>query len=173
MILKHADNLSSTLQHKSMPAAEGQQVAAMTVSTLESVRSDESSDLFWEKVIHKATALKVNKLQLPRCRKCTRRYEGLSGSDFPETPKAYFRQCCYEALDLIICCIQNRFDQPGYKIYHSLETQLMKACNQEEWDEDLQAVLLPQGRFQPRSPAHSTWNLCCALQAGEWRHHRA
>ena len=75
MILKHADNLSSTLQHKSMSAAESQQAAAMTVSTLESVRSDGCFDLFWETVIHKATALKV---KLPRCRKCTRRYdEGL------------------------------------------------------------------------------------------------
>ena len=147
MILKHADNLSSTLQHKLMSAAEGPHVAAMTVSTLESVQSDESSDLFWEKVIHKATALKVNKPQLPRCRKRTIRYdEGLSSGDFPETPEAYFRQCCYEALDLIILyyIIQNRFDQPGYKIYHSLETLLMKACNQDQWEEDLEEVLLLQ-----------------------------
>ena len=61
MILKHADNLSSTLQHKSMLAAEGQQVAAMTVSTLKSVRNDESFDLF----NLTATSLKVSELQLP------------------------------------------------------------------------------------------------------------
>ena len=51
MILKHADNLSRTLQHKSMSAGEGQQVAAMTASTLKSVQNDESFDLFWEKSI--------------------------------------------------------------------------------------------------------------------------
>ena len=58
--------------------------------------------------------------------------EGLSTSDFLETPKAYFRQCYYEALA--------RFNQYGYKIYHCLETLMMKACKQEKWEEDLQAV---------------------------------
>ena len=50
MILRHADNLSSTLQHKSMSAAEGQQVALMTVQTVNSIRTEESFDLFWFKV---------------------------------------------------------------------------------------------------------------------------
>ena len=34
LILRHTDNLSSTLQHKSMSAAEGQEIARMTVDTL-------------------------------------------------------------------------------------------------------------------------------------------
>ena len=50
MILRHADNLSSTLQHKSMSAAEGQQVALMTVQTVNSIRTEESFHLFWLKV---------------------------------------------------------------------------------------------------------------------------
>ena len=33
-----------------MSAAEGQEVAALTVSTLQSIRSDEMFGLFWEKV---------------------------------------------------------------------------------------------------------------------------
>ena len=47
MILKHSDNLSSTLQHKSLSAAEGQYIAQMTIETLKSVRCDDSFDLFW------------------------------------------------------------------------------------------------------------------------------
>ena len=50
IILRHADNLSSTLQHKSMFAAEGQQVAYMIVQTMNSIRTEESFDLFWLKV---------------------------------------------------------------------------------------------------------------------------
>ena len=49
MILRHTDNLSSTLQKSSLSAAEGQQVAQMTVATIKSLRSDESFDIFWEK----------------------------------------------------------------------------------------------------------------------------
>ena len=42
--------MSHTLQNKSLSAAEGQQVAQMTIQTIKSVRSDEAFDLFWEKV---------------------------------------------------------------------------------------------------------------------------
>ena len=38
VILRHADNLSKSLQTKDMSAAEGQIVAAMTNSTLKSMR---------------------------------------------------------------------------------------------------------------------------------------
>ena len=35
LVLRHSDNLSRTLQHKSFSAAEGQHVAAMVVHTLQ------------------------------------------------------------------------------------------------------------------------------------------
>ena len=59
LILRHSDNLSSTLQHKSLSAAEGQQVAHMTVQTFKSIRDDNSYDLFWKRV-----DLKVKRLIL-------------------------------------------------------------------------------------------------------------
>ena len=46
LILRHTDNLSSTLQHKSMSAAEGQEIARMTVDILKSIRNNESFDIF-------------------------------------------------------------------------------------------------------------------------------
>ena len=64
-ILRHTDNLSSTLQHKTLSAAEGQQVAIMTIATLTSLRSDTSFDLFWDIM---ALKLNVNEPQLPRRR---------------------------------------------------------------------------------------------------------
>ena len=38
------------MQHVDISAAEGQEVAALTVSTLQSIRSDEMFDLFWVKI---------------------------------------------------------------------------------------------------------------------------
>ena len=57
MVLKHSDDLSSTLQHKSMPAAGGQEIARVTIQTLESLHND---NLYWTKVnpfalLHHAT----------------------------------------------------------------------------------------------------------------------
>ena len=80
LVLKHTDNLSRTLQHVSMSAAEGQQDASMTVATFNSIRSDGQFDLFWDLVILKANKLGVNEPQLPRRRKLPRRFDdGSSG----------------------------------------------------------------------------------------------
>ena len=51
LVLRHSDNLSRTLQHKSLSAAEGQHVAVMVVKTIESMRSEEAYKLFWDEVI--------------------------------------------------------------------------------------------------------------------------
>ena len=120
MILRHADNLSRTLERKYFSAEEGQQVAQMTVDTITSLRNEDAFDLMWEKVSRKARSLNVSDPQLHRKRKMPRRLsEGSCKGDFHETPKEHCRQRYYEALDLIINCIQSRFDQPGYRIYHS------------------------------------------------------
>jgi hypothetical protein len=141
LVLGHADNLSSTLQHQSMSAAAGQEIAQMTVKTIESLRTDGMFDLFWEKVNRFASANEVNEARLPRQRKRPRRYEGgTSTGEFHETPKQYYRQHYFEAIDLIVNCIQDRFDQPGYKVYSTLESLLIKACKQEEFEDDLEAV---------------------------------
>ena len=41
---------------------------------------------------------------------------------------------------IIINCIEDRFNQPGYRIYSSLETLLRKACKQEDFEPDLKVV---------------------------------
>ena len=46
LILRHSDNLSNTLQSPKLSASEGQQIAAMTVVTLQSLRNDSHFDLF-------------------------------------------------------------------------------------------------------------------------------
>ena len=141
LILKHADNLSSTLQHTSLSAAEGQQVAHMTVETLKSIRNDQSFDLFWEKVNHTASELDISEPQLPRHRRRPRRYDdGDSSGDFADDPKLLYRKHYYEGIDHIINCIEDRFNQPGYRIYSSLETLLRKACKQEDFEPDLKVV---------------------------------
>jgi len=91
LILRHSDNLSSTPQHKPISAAEGQQVASMTVETFRSIRNDASYDLFWKRVDIKVKSLGVSESQLPRRRKVPKQYDtGLSAGDFHENPKDYY-----------------------------------------------------------------------------------
>ena len=67
---------------------------------------------------------------LPRIRKTSIRYEIGSGED--SSLKDYFKVHYYEALDLIVNLIQQRFDQPGYEIYCSIQDLLIKAAHNED-----------------------------------------
>ena len=87
----------------------------------------------------------VHDARLPRQQKRPRRYEeGHSSGNVHETPKQYCQQQYFEAIDLILNCIQDQFNQPGYKVYSTLESLLMKASKQEEFEVDLEAVCILQ-----------------------------
>lgn len=43
-------------------------------------------------------------------------------------------------MDLIICCIEDSYNQPGYRVYCHLEALLVKACKQESVESDVQFV---------------------------------
>lgn len=69
------------MQDKEFSAAEGQHVADMVVSTLQTLRSDQSFDLFWAKVGRLSNTLDLEP-QLPRKRRAPKRYEtGLAEAD--------------------------------------------------------------------------------------------
>ena len=141
IILRHSENLSRTLQQHSISAAEGQQVARMTIGTLKSLRNDQSFELFWTKVNQTTSNLDVNEPQLPRRRKVPRRYDdGLSESDYHDSPKSLYRQKYYEAIDLIVACIEDRLNQPGFAKYHLLDSLLIKAFLQDEIESDVNVV---------------------------------
>ena len=57
------------------------------------------------------------------------------------TIEEHYRQKYFEALDLAISGIQERFDQPGYAIYKHLECFILKAAKQEEYSNEIQEVL--------------------------------
>ena len=141
MVLKLSDNLSSTLQYKSMSAAGGQEIADMTMQTLESLRNDQYYNLFWMKVNLFASLHHANEPQLPRQRNRPIRFEeGTSQGSFHQTPKDYYRQYYFEAIDVFVNCIQDRFDQPEYKVYVTLESLPIKACKKEDFEEKLKFV---------------------------------
>ena len=79
LLLKHSDNLSKTLQSQKMSASEGQYVASMTVTTLQSLRNDDSFALFWQKIEIIKKDLDIEDPKLPRRRKVPRRYEDGNG----------------------------------------------------------------------------------------------
>lgn len=128
-LLSHTDNLSKTLQHTAMSAAEGQHLVRMTTASLKSVRTEEMFNLFWQNIIAQASKLDIGEPTLPRRRKAPRRYEvGESDSSgvTPCSPQDHYRVTYFEAIDTVIGCISDRFQQEGYRMYCKVEQLLLK-----------------------------------------------
>ena len=141
LLLRHTDNLSCTLQHKDISAVAGQQVAKSVVTTLQGLRDDSNFTLFWNLVKRKSQSLNIEAPKLPRQRKRPARYEyGHASAEFTSEPKDHYKRIYYEALDLIIMSITERFDQPGYALYSNLEQLLLKSVKHEDYEEELKSV---------------------------------
>ena len=64
-----------------------------------------------------------------------KKYE--DGNEIHYEPKTYFQQQYYEAIDLAINCIKDRFQQPGYNVYCQLENLLLNAVYNDKSELDL------------------------------------
>ena len=54
---------------------------------------------------------------------------------------SFYCRIYYEAIDLIVESIRDRFDPPGYRVYQCLENLLLKAAKQEDFTEELQLAV--------------------------------
>ena len=91
------------------------------------MRNDEEFKKFWEEVQSKPKEVDVSEPALPRKRKAPGRLEVGEGEAYhATTPEQHYRAIYFETFDLIIACIRDRFDQPGYKVYCDLEKLLPK-----------------------------------------------
>ncbi len=145
-ILKITDNLSVSLQAESMSAADGQAIAEKTIQTLKDMRSDSMLELFWKYVECMQKRTDTNEPLLPRKRKAPKRLEiGDGECYFSVTVEDHYRQIYFEALDLAVTSIQDRFDQPGYVMYKNLEQLFVKAANKCDYSVEFQEVITMYG----------------------------
>ena len=138
LLLRHTDNLSKTLQLKSISAAEGQRLATLTLDVLRSLRDEDKFELFYSK---DQVRFDIQPPSLPRKQKMPRRFEtGASNGDFHCSAEGHYHQIYYEALDFVIQAVTDRFDQPGYRVYYNLQELFLKACKGEDYEEQLVTV---------------------------------
>ena len=62
-------------------------------------------------------------------------------SSFAQSLKDLYRRHYFEALDLALEAIRDRFDQAGYHTYKNLQDVILKAACGLEYDQELKAVL--------------------------------
>ncbi|XP_065195791.1 zinc finger MYM-type protein 1-like [Sycon ciliatum] len=140
-ILGLAENLSKTLQKKDISAAEGQAAATVTLRSLTSLRNDTSFDTFWADVVKVQSANDVDEPVLARKRKTPARFAvGTGQGHYPESPADHYKPIYFAAIDTVMACIKERFDQPGYKVYSCLEGVVLKAANGDDYSAELARV---------------------------------
>ena len=83
----------------------------------------------------------ISEPRLPRKRRVPARYEvGEAEQWYPQTAEDLYKPIYYEALDLIVSAITERFDQPSFKAYAKLEALLLKSCKSEDISNELAFV---------------------------------
>jgi hypothetical protein len=101
-----ADNLSTSLQSKKLSAAEAQELACLTIRSLQQLRSDASFQSFWSDLEKEREQLDINLPNPPRRRKRPSRFEdGNATPHFPCSAEEHFRAIYFEAVDTISSCI--------------------------------------------------------------------
>lgn len=138
-LFSHSDNLSKTLQSTKMSAVSGQHLAQLTKSVLESIRNDDSFSAFYSLVLHKSNeGGMIAEPLLPRKRRAPARIEIGSGPPtFPETLEDHYRRIYFEAIDLIVNAIEQRFSQPSFAAYEKMESLFIKGLNGEPYTSEL------------------------------------
>ena len=130
LVLRHSDKLSKTSQHQSLSAAEGQHLAKLSVDVLRSLHQPEQFKNFYQRVLLDQECFTVNPPALPCKRSAPCQLQlGCSEGYFHASVEDHYRQVHYEALDLVIDAITNRFVQRGYQAYRNLQDLLLKASS--------------------------------------------
>ena len=119
--LNMVENLSKTLQQTRISACEGQGVVRRTIQSLQSIRSTEHFNLFWENVQIKSSKVDISSPQLPRRKRPPRRYDiGEAAPEYLNTVEKLFRSIYFEVIDLLIATITDRFEQKGFQMLQKL-----------------------------------------------------
>ena len=121
LVLNHSDNLSKALQKSSMSVSEGQLLAKLALDVLKSLRQSDQFTLFYQRILLNQKHFNVSNPSLPRKRRAPKQYDtGSSSGDYHSSVEDYYRMLYFEALDLVVEAISDRFNQPGYKSWKTL-----------------------------------------------------
>ena len=162
-LFSHTDNLSKTLQQTKMSAVGGKRVAVLTKEVLKKIRDDMSFNSFYDAVLLKSKNYpSMTEPMLPRRTRAPRRIEiGTGDPTYPATARDYYRRIYFEAIDLMVNAIDQRFDQPSFffffyqpsfDTYARMESLLVNTLNSQDNSTELQFmeqvyVLLKDGDF--------------------------
>ena len=128
-----------------MSAVSGKGVACLTKDVLQKMRNDTSFRSFYDVVLLKSKSCpSTSGPMLPRRTRAPRRIEiGTGEPTYPVTAQDFYRRIYFEAIDLMMNAIDQRFDQPSFDTYAKMESLLIKTLNSQDKSEELKFMEKP------------------------------
>ena len=135
---------SISLQAKDISLQEALAAVNSSKSFYRRQRTDEAFNLFYDDVVKCGEDLNIDSPRLHRYRRAPTRLDDGSLSHQFSTPKAYFRQQYYQACDLLLRDLEDRFAAQSFTAQSlhpvlALESLLLKAANGQCFEEQLRS----------------------------------
>lgn len=135
-----SEQVSKVLQGKNNSLQDALSAVNAAKEFYKQQRKEEVFDLFYERVVQKAEKLEVDSPRLPRYRRCPARFEDGSHPHQFTTVKDYHQHIYYQACDLLLRELDDRFEQAVLHHALPLESVLIKAANKEEFLNELEKI---------------------------------
>ena len=141
LLFSAAESTSLVLQAKSTSFQDALVSVNATQSFYKCQRQDEAFDYFFESTVKLAQELNIGEPKLPRYRRPPQRLDDGNQPHIFLEPKEFFRQKYFEACDLLIQELTDRFKQKEVvQPLLAIEQLLIKSANGEVFTEQLKAV---------------------------------
>ena len=106
-----------------------------------SLRNDSDFALFFTRVIQDQARFDVDEPAVCCKRRMPKRYQiDTSAGEFHATPEDQYRAIYFEVLNHVTSAIKQRFNQPGYRVYRTVQDLVLKAAQGDDYVEELDAV---------------------------------
>ena len=133
-----AEETSKCLQAKDTSLQEGLSSISLTAAFYRRQRMEGAFDLFYDRMVKTAEALHIGQPQLPRYRRPPLTIDAGSQAHRFLSPRDYYRQLYYQACDLLLRELEDRFNQnDNLAPVLALESLILKAANGESYDDVL------------------------------------
>lgn len=94
------------------------------------MRNEDDFKLFFQHLQKLQSFTDTEEPYLPQRKRAPKRLQVGDGIGYhADNVEEFYRNQYYEALDLAIVSIKDRFEQPGYTVYKNLEELLLKSAN--------------------------------------------
>ena len=130
LIFSASEQFSVSIQGKDTSIQNAYEASNATCRYFERQRKETSFDTFYDVVCEEAKDL-AEEPKFPRYRQAPRKLDDGSAAHRFQTPKEYYRQQYFEALELAQGGLESRFQQRNMETVRSLESLLLKAANGE------------------------------------------